>query len=186
MHAAHSLRGLHSQRSHRSDTVAVMSRECFQVGRNSCAARRIEPGNSQENGRRVTGVIIQFVRALRARHKCRRHPDFWVRRPFRNLRALSAATQHNFLFSESRQMTALREEVRSNLKRSPPRPNPQRLREQAADESGFGYAADGEHVRAGAHVRAMLAHHFVDVLERAAHDAFELGIYFAFCPEKPL
>ena len=36
------LRGLHRERSNGGDAVAIVSRECFQIGGNACAAGRIE------------------------------------------------------------------------------------------------------------------------------------------------
>src|SRR5712692_2871966 len=57
--------------------------------------------------------------------------------------------------------------------------------EQAADQGGFGDAADGEDVGSGARVHVKLAHRFVDVVEGALHTNSSLALTSCVCQKKP-
>src|SRR3989454_10448360 len=54
------------------------------------------------------------------------------------------------------------------------------LREEAAHQGGLRDAPHGEDVRCGAHMRVVLAHRFVDVIERALHHHLEPAVHFVF------
>src|ERR1700730_1843196 len=60
------------------------------------------------------------------------------------------------------------------------------LWKESANECGVRHAADGEDIRAGAHVRAMLPRRLVHFVKRAPHHYLELGVHFAFRPEETL
>src|SRR5713101_879380 len=62
----------------------------------------------------------------------------------------------------------------------------QRLRKQAADQRSLGDAPDRQDVRCGAHVRVILAHGLVDVMERALHHRLEPQVHFILLPEVAL
>src|SRR5712692_1725104 len=57
------------------------------------------------------------------------------------------------------------------------------LREEAAHQGGLRDAPHGEDVRCGAHMRVVLAHRYVDVIERALHHHLEPAVHFVFLPK---
>src|SRR5437879_12995563 len=63
---------------------------------------------------------------------------------------------------------------------------PAGLRKEAAHQGGLRKSPHGEDVRCGAHMRVVLAHRFVDVIERAIHHHLEPAVHFVFLPEVAL
>src|ERR1700730_7962046 len=60
------------------------------------------------------------------------------------------------------------------------------LREQTADEGGFGHTSDGENHGAGARRNVMFAHRFNHFM-KSAHDRFlQAGVHFFRVPDQPL
>jgi len=65
MHGFDALRGLHGQRRHGSDAIAIMRGDGLEVRRNTGAGGWIETRDRQHDGRSHIHVIGQFFESLR-------------------------------------------------------------------------------------------------------------------------